>query len=62
MSYKKLVFIFGVFVLIGCLNAHKVGHTVGSITGGEVIFIVCALVGLNLNTANLDLFVKIIGS
>jgi len=86
MSYKKLVFIFGVFVLIGCLNAHKVEHTVGSITGGEVIFpliiagiiitmitykkipisthqvIVCALVGLNLNTANLDLFVKIIGS
>jgi PiT family inorganic phosphate transporter len=86
MSYKKLVLIFGAFVLLGCLNAHNVGHTVGTIVSGNVVpslviagliitfitykkipisthqVIVCALVGLNMDSANMGLFLKIIGS
>ena len=86
MSYKKLVLIFGIFVLLGCLNAHNVGHTVSSIVSGNIVpslviagliitvitykkipisthqVIVCALVGLNMSSANMELFMKIIGS
>ena len=86
LSYKKLVLIFGVFVLLGCLNAHNVGHTVSSIVSGNIVpslviagliitvitykkipisshqVIVCALVGLNMSSANMELFMKIIGS
>lgn len=86
MSYKKLVLIFGVFVLMGCLNAHNVGHTVNSIVSGNIVLplviagliitiitykklpisthqvIVCALVGLNIDSANMELFMKIVGS
>ncbi|AEH07097.1 inorganic phosphate transporter [Methanothermococcus okinawensis] len=86
MDYKKLVLVFGIFVLLGCLNAHKVGHTVGSIVSGNTVLplviagliitiitykkipisthqvIVCALVGLNMSSADMGLFIKIIGS
>jgi len=86
MEYKKLVLIFGVFVLLGCLNAHNVGHTMGSIVSGNVVLpliiagfiitiitykkipisthqvIVCALVGLNINSADMMLFAKIVSS
>jgi PiT family inorganic phosphate transporter len=86
MSYKRAVLLFGIFVLIGCLNGYNVGHTMSSIVSGDIKLpliiagiiitiltskkipisthqvIVSALVGLNLNTADLNLFIKIVGS
>jgi len=36
MSYKKTVLLFGIFVLIGCLNGYNVGHTMSSIVSGSI--------------------------
>lgn len=86
MDYNKLVLLFGVFVLIGCLNAYRVGNTVDTVVSGSILssfilagiiitiitykkipisthqIIICALVGLNFKSANMELFATIIGS
>ena len=85
-SYRNLVLLFGIFVLLGTLNAKNVGHTVSTIVSGDITLsliiagiiisiitykkipisthqvIVSALVGLNISSADISLFSKIIGS